>query len=57
LLDIADLRLAAGQFASLVRGEIHLRVLLGLGPADDTVLADAVESAIETFLRAFNPKR
>jgi TetR/AcrR family transcriptional repressor of mexJK operon len=56
VLDIADLRLAAGQFASLVRGEIHLRVLLGLGPADDAVLADAVDSAVATFLKAFSPK-
>jgi len=56
VLDIADLRLAAGQFASLVRGEIHLRVLLGLGPADDAVLADAVGSAVATFLKAFSPK-
>src|ERR1700722_4239825 len=31
VLEFADLRVAAGQFASLVRGEIHLRALLGLG--------------------------
>jgi TetR/AcrR family transcriptional repressor of mexJK operon len=52
-LDIADTRLAAGQFASLVRGEIHLQRLLGLGTADDTALAAAVRDAVATFLRAF----
>ena len=55
-LQFPDLRLAAGQFASLVRGEIHLRALLGLG-ADEAALADAAESAIATFLRAFGAKR
>jgi TetR/AcrR family transcriptional regulator, mexJK operon transcriptional repressor len=52
-LDIADLRLAAGQFASLVRGEIHLQHLLGLGKSDDRALAAAAKNAVATFLRAF----
>ena len=55
-LDFADLRSAAGQFASLVRGEIHLRVLMGFG-ADEAALSDAAESAVATFLRAFEAKR
>ena len=52
-LDIANIRLAAGQFASLVRGEIHLQRLLGLGKADDKALSAAAENAVATFLKAF----
>jgi TetR/AcrR family transcriptional repressor of mexJK operon len=52
-LDIADTRLAAGQFASLVRGEIHLQHLLGLGKADAKTLSTASRNAVATFLRAF----
>ena len=53
-LAIDDARLAAEQFVSLVRGEIHLRRLLRLGAEGDS-LAAAAESAVETFLRAFRP--
>jgi TetR/AcrR family transcriptional repressor of mexJK operon len=56
-LEFADLRLAAGQFASLVRGEIHLRALLGLDAGDDAALSDAAARAVATFLRAFAAKR
>lgn len=56
-LEFADLRLAAGQFASLVRGEIHFRALLGLGAGDDAALDDAAASAVATFLRAFAATR
>ena len=56
-LEFADLRLAAGQFASLVRGEIHLRALLGLGLTDEAVLSAAAGSAVATFVRAFRAKR
>lgn len=53
-LAIDDPRLAAEQFASLVRGEIHLRCLFGLdGPQGPSALADIVTSAVATFLRAF----
>jgi TetR/AcrR family transcriptional repressor of mexJK operon len=55
-LEFADLRSAAGQFASLVRGEIHLRALLGLGGADDATLSHAAERAVATFIRAFGAK-
>src|ERR1700676_1929757 len=50
-LEFPDLRSAAGQFASLVRGEIHLRALLGLGLTDDAALSAAAESAVATFVR------
>jgi TetR/AcrR family transcriptional repressor of mexJK operon len=56
-LDIADARLAAGQFASLVRGEIHLQRLLGLGDADPKMLSAAARNAVATFLRAFGGRR
>jgi TetR/AcrR family transcriptional regulator, mexJK operon transcriptional repressor len=53
-LDVADPRLAAGQFASLVRGELHLRTLLGLAtPTDEATLSAAAANAVATFLRAF----
>jgi TetR/AcrR family transcriptional regulator, mexJK operon transcriptional repressor len=57
VLEFADLRMAAGQFASLVRGEIHLRALLGLGVVGDAALSAATASAVATFLRAFGAKR
>jgi TetR/AcrR family transcriptional regulator, mexJK operon transcriptional repressor len=55
-LDIADTRLAAGQFTSLVRGEIHLQRLLGLGKADSKAISTAARNAVTTFLSAFGPK-
>src|SRR5436190_12912223 len=53
-LAIDDIRLAAGQFISLVRGEIHLRHLFGVGNREDpAALAGAAAQAVATFLRAF----
>ena len=53
-LAIDDIRLAAGQFISLVRGEIHLRHLFGVGNREDPAgLARAAARAVDTFLRAF----
>ncbi|MBV9015503.1 MAG: TetR/AcrR family transcriptional regulator [Alphaproteobacteria bacterium] len=53
-LNIDDPRLAAEQFASLVRGESHLRSLFGLDePQDSAALGDIVTNAVATFLRAF----
>ena len=53
-LIVDDPRLAAEQFASLVRGEIHLQRLLRLdAAADQAALADAAANAVATFLRAF----
>ena len=55
-LAIDDVRLAAEQFVSLVRGEVHLRQLFGLeGRSDPATLASAAASAVATFLRAFGP--
>ena len=53
-LTVADPRLAAEQFASLVRGEIHLQRLFGFESQDDPVVrAQVAGSAVATFLRAF----
>ena len=53
-LTVADPRLAAEQFAALVRGEIHLRSQFRLDdPGDPAALSAAAASAVATFLRAF----
>jgi AcrR family transcriptional regulator len=53
-LTLADTRLAAEQFVSLVRGEIQLRHLLRLeADADPPGVGGAVEGAVATFMRAF----
>jgi AcrR family transcriptional regulator len=53
-LKIDDVRLAAEQFSSLVRGEIHLRHLFGLDmPRNSAALRAAATNAVATFLRAF----
>ena len=55
-LDIGDPRVAAEQFAALVRGEIHYRSLLQPAEPDDpTAPAAAADEAVATFLRAFRP--
>ena len=58
VLDIADPRLAAEQFTGLVRGEAQLRHLLRLeNGANQAEIAALVDAAVETFLRAFAPRR
>src|SRR3974377_11332 len=53
-LALADTRLAAEQFVSLVRGDVQLRHLLRLeANADQRGIGAAVEGAVATFLRAF----
>lgn len=53
-LSLADARLAAEQFVSLVRGDIQLRQLLRLGPElSPREIQTAVEAAVDTFIRAF----
>ena len=56
-LAIHDARLAAEQFVSLVRGEIHLRYLLRLETQPKPAqLRAAVRASVATFLRAFATK-
>lgn len=53
-LAVPNPRLAAEQFVSLVRGEIHWRSLLRLAePVDPEALLAAASAAVVTFLRAF----
>jgi TetR/AcrR family transcriptional repressor of mexJK operon len=53
-LALADTRLAAEQFVSLVRGDIQLRHVLRIeANADRRGISAAVEGAVATFLRAF----
>lgn len=53
-LDLADTRLAAEQFVSLVRGDVQLHHLLRLeANADQRGIGIAVEGAVATFMRAF----
>jgi hypothetical protein len=54
MLALADTRLAAEQFVSLVRGDVQLRHLLRLeADADRRDIGAAVEGAVATFLHAF----
>ena len=56
-LALADTRLAAEQFVSLVRGDVQLRHLLRLeGDADRRGISAAVEGAVATFLQAFESR-
>ena len=53
-LSVTDPRLAAEQFISLLRGDLHLRQLLRLDkPVEAADLSAAVRGAVATFLRAF----
>jgi TetR/AcrR family transcriptional regulator, mexJK operon transcriptional repressor len=53
-LSVADPKLAAEQFITLVRGDLHLRQLLRLDPPlRPTELRKAARAAVRTFLRAF----
>ena len=53
----ADTRLAAEQFVALIRGDVQLRHLLRLdADADRRGIGAAVDDAVATFLRAFEPR-
>ena len=53
-LDLADTKLAAEQFLSLVRGDVQLRHLMRLeANADQRGIGIAVQGAVATFMRAF----
>lgn len=53
-LSVADPKLAAEQFITLMRGDFHLRQLLRLDPPlQPAELRDAARAAVATFLRAF----
>ena len=53
-LALGDTRLAAEQFVSLVRSDIHVRHLLRLeANADQRGISATVEAAVATFMRGF----
>jgi TetR/AcrR family transcriptional regulator, mexJK operon transcriptional repressor len=54
-LDIADPESAAGQFLSLVSGDLPMLSALGTRP-DEQARERVVTAGVETFLRAFTPR-
>jgi TetR/AcrR family transcriptional repressor of mexJK operon len=53
-LVVADVPRAAGHFFNLLKGELHMRLLLGLADAPSDAECDAhVESVVDLFLRAY----
>jgi TetR/AcrR family transcriptional repressor of mexJK operon len=56
-LAIPDIPRASGHFFNLLKGEMHMHVLLGLGDAPSAAECDAhVASVVELFLRAYTPE-
>jgi hypothetical protein len=56
-LDIADPYSAAGQFLALISGDLPALSALGTRPVEREALERAVTAGVETFLRAFAPRR
>jgi len=56
VIEVRDPRLAAGHFLGMLRGDTHLRGLLGLDTPATAVRARAVEQAVDAFLRAYAPR-
>lgn len=57
-LEVADAREAASQFFVLLKGEHHIKTLVGASPAlGAAARARHVETVIEIFLRAYAPTR
>ncbi|MGW4377808.1 TetR/AcrR family transcriptional regulator [Streptomyces albidoflavus] len=52
-LDISEPERAAGQFLALIADDMPMLSALGTRPIDDEALRRAVESGVETFLKAF----
>ncbi|MFI5806922.1 TetR/AcrR family transcriptional regulator [Streptomyces sp. NPDC051561] len=55
-LDISEPDRAAGQFLALIADDMPMLSALGTRPIDDEALRRAVESGVETFLKAFAAK-
>ncbi|WP_425451805.1 TetR/AcrR family transcriptional regulator C-terminal domain-containing protein [Solilutibacter pythonis] len=53
-LTIADARLAAAQFLTLIKGDIHPRLMIGI-ECDESATARHLESAVDLFLRGYRP--
>jgi TetR/AcrR family transcriptional regulator, mexJK operon transcriptional repressor len=54
VLKVDDARLAAGEFAGMLGGTVHLRAMLGHADEITAAAQEAlVEHAVDTFLRAY----
>ncbi len=57
LLRIPDPQAAAAQFLAMVKGPVHMRLSLGVGPRPDKAgIEIVVESAVAVFLRGYAPR-
>jgi TetR/AcrR family transcriptional regulator, mexJK operon transcriptional repressor len=54
LIQAQDARLAAAQFLGMLRGDLFLRRMLGIGETKD--LKRIADAAVETFLKAYGLK-
>jgi AcrR family transcriptional regulator len=55
-LKVPEPRAAAEQFAGMLKGELHLRYILGIGPAPSAAdIERKVEQTVTAFLRAYRP--
>lgn len=59
-LDIEDIPLAASQLMTLLKGDIHTRLLLGCMESgcqqDERLALENAESSVDMFLRAYAPR-
>jgi TetR/AcrR family transcriptional repressor of mexJK operon len=56
-LDIADVPRAAGQFFTLLKGDLHPRLLCGCGQRIEAAEFDAhIQASVDLFLRAYSPR-
>lgn len=57
ILRIPDPEAAAGQFLAMVKGPVHMRLTLGVGPRpEEAEIAAVVEAAVAVFLRGYGPR-
>jgi TetR/AcrR family transcriptional repressor of mexJK operon len=52
-LDIEDIPRAAGQFFALLKGDPHMKLMLGCGPLDEDDADAHVRASVDMFLRAY----
>jgi TetR/AcrR family transcriptional repressor of mexJK operon len=55
-LAIDDVPRAASQFFALLKGEPHMKMVLGCGPLSDAAAEAHVRASVEMFLRAYAPR-
>lgn len=57
ILRVPDPQAAAGQFLAMVKGPLHMRLTLGVGPRPGKAeIAAMVGLAVEVFLRGYGPR-